>query len=163
MTNLPLAMSRNNISLPLADRVAGGGMIWLLARVVLGGLFLMSGAQKLMGLDGFAGMLAKNGIPESIAPALAAFAAGAETLGGLCIVFGFATSWAALLMIAFTIVAAFIGHRFWEFEGGARMTQMNHFIKNIMIVAGFCFLYVAGGGPYSIDRWRRHHRPEIGS
>jgi uncharacterized membrane protein YphA (DoxX/SURF4 family) len=40
---------------------------------------------------------------------------------------------------------------------------MNHFIKNIMIVAGFCFLYVAGGGPYSIDRWRRHHRPEIGS
>jgi putative oxidoreductase len=155
MTNLPLSIPPNHLSLPLAARVAGGGAIWLLARVVLGGLFLMSGVQKLMGLDGFAGMLAQNGIPEGIAPALAFIAAAAETIGALCIMLGLMTSWAALLMIAFTIVAAFIGHPFWEFDGEMRMLQMNHFIKNIMIVAGFMLLYVAGGGPYSIDRWRR--------
>jgi uncharacterized membrane protein YphA (DoxX/SURF4 family) len=28
-------------------------------------------------------------------------------------------------------------------------------MKNIMIVGAFCLLYVTGGGPYSIDRWRR--------
>jgi putative oxidoreductase len=155
MTNLPLSMSPNHMSLPLAARVTGGGAIWLLGRVILGGLFLVSGAQKLMGLEGFAAMLVKNGIPETVAPALAFVAASAETIGALCIVLGFMTSWASLLMIAFTLAAAFIGHRFWEFDGEMRMLQMNHFIKNIMIVASFCMLYVAGGGPFSIDRWRR--------
>jgi len=36
-----------------------------------------------------------------------------------------------------------------------RMMQTAHFEKNMMIAAAFCLLYVAGGGPYSIDRWRR--------
>ncbi|MCC6888108.1 MAG: DoxX family protein [Hyphomicrobiales bacterium] len=155
MTDYSLGMRRHNVSLPLAERVAGGGLIWLLGRVVLGGLFLVSGAQKLMGLDQFAALLVKGGIPEGLAAVLAPVAAGAETVGGLCIVLGLATSWASLLMIAFTLVAAFVAHRFWEFEGGMRVLQQNHFIKNIMIVAGFCLLYVAGGGPYSLDRWRR--------
>jgi putative oxidoreductase len=159
MTNLPLTVPHHShLALPLADRVSGGGAIWLLARVVLGGLFLMSGVEKLMGLEPFAGMLAKNGIPEAMSMAVALVAALVETLGAICIMLGLATGWASLLMIAFTIVAAFIGHRFWEFDGAARVTQMNHFIKNVMIVAGFCFLYVAGGGPYSIDRWLRERR-----
>ncbi len=157
MTNLPLTMPRRHFSRPLAERVTGGGLIWLFARVILGGLFFVSGSQKLMGLDQFAGMLVKGGIPETIAPVLAPIAAVAETLGGLCIVLGFATTWASLLMMAFTLTAAFVAHRFWEFQGEMRMMQMNHFIKNIMIVSSFALLYVAGGGPYSIDRWRRYH------
>lgn len=158
MTNVPLTVPQHypaGMSLPLADRVAGGGLIWLLGRVVLGGLFLISGVEKLMGLDQFAASLVKAGIPEGIAPVLAPIAAGAETVGALCIMLGLATSWASLLMIVFTIVAGFVAHRFWEFDGEMRMLQQNHFIKNIMIVAGFCLLYVAGGGPYSVDRWRR--------
>ena len=43
-------------------------MIWMFGRVVLGGLFLTSGAEKLMGLDQFAGSLVNGGIPETIAP-----------------------------------------------------------------------------------------------
>ncbi len=155
MTNLPLTIAPNHMSLPLAARVSGGGSIWLLGRIILGGLFFVSGAQKLMGLDGFAADLVQSGIPAGIAPALALAAAAGETIGALCIILGFMTSWASLLMIAFTLAAAFIGHRFWEFDGEMRMLQMNHFIKNIMIVASFCMLYVAGGGPFSIDRWRR--------
>jgi putative oxidoreductase len=160
MTNVVQSMPQHRmpyhrVSVPLADRVAGGGMIWLIARVVLGGLFLVSGAQKLMGLDRFAASLVKNGIPETIAPLLAPLAAGTETMGGLCIVLGLVTSWASLLMIAFTLAASFIGHRFWEFDGAMRMVQQTQFTKNMMIVAAFCLLYVAGGGPYSVDRCRR--------
>jgi putative oxidoreductase len=118
----------------------------------------MSGSQKLMGLDQFAAYLTKAGIPENIATILAPIAATAETLGGLLIVLGLVTSWASLLMIAFTLAAAFIGHRFWEFEGQIRGLQQSNFTKNIMIAAAFCLLYVAGGGPYSIDRWWRHRR-----
>ncbi len=149
--------NRDYVSPALAFRVPGGGVIWLLGRVILGGLFLMSGTQKLMGLDQFAASLVKNGIPEQFAPMLAWLGAGVETVGGLLIVLGLATSWASVFLLAFTIVAAFIAHRFWEAPPDARMMQMAHFEKNMMIAGAFCLLFVAGGGPYSIDRWRRLH------
>jgi len=145
----------NHLSLPLNERIAGGRGMWLIGRLLIGGLFLMSGTQKLMGLDQFAATLVKGGIPDTIAPMLAPIAAGAETIGGLCIAIGLFTSWASLLMIAFTVVAALVSHRFWEFEGAAAQTQMAHFMKNIMIVGAFCLLYVSSGGPCSIDRWWR--------
>jgi putative oxidoreductase len=149
--------NRDYVSPSLANRAAGGGVIWLIGRVVLDGLFMMSGIEKLSGIDQFAASLAKNGIPVEIAPMLAWLGAAVETIGGLCIVLGLATSWASLVLIAFTIVAAFIAHRFWQAPPEARMMQTAHFEKNMMIAGAFCLLYVAGGGPYSIDRWRRLH------
>src|ERR1043165_5974195 len=134
--------NRDYVSPALAFRAPGGGVAWLTGRVVLGGLFFVSGAQKLMGIDQFA-------------PVLAWLGAGVETIGGLLIVLGLATSWAALFMIAFTIIAAFISHRFWQAPPEMRMMQTAHFEKNIMIAGAFCLLYVAGGGPYPLDRWRR--------
>ena len=155
MTTSDWTANRDYVAPSLANRAAGGGVIWLVGRVVLGGLFMMSGIQKLSGIDQFAASLANNGIPVEIAPLLAWLGAAVETIGGLCIVLGLATSWASLVLIAFTIVAAFIAHRFWQAPPEARMMQTAHFEKNMMIVGAFCLLYVAGGGPYSIDRWRR--------
>jgi putative oxidoreductase len=157
MTTSDWTANRDYVSPSLANRAPGGGAIWLIGRLVLGGLFMMSGIQKLSGIDQFAASLARNGIPVEIAPMLAWLGAAVETIGGLCIVLGLATSWASLVMIAFTIAAAFIAHRFWQAPPDARMTQTAHFEKNMMIAGAFCLLYVAGGGPYSIDRWRRLH------
>jgi putative oxidoreductase len=149
--------NRDYVSPALAFRAPAGGEVWLLGRVVLGGLFLMSGTQKLMGIDQFAASLVKNGIPDQFAPLLAWLGAAVETIGGLLIVLGLATSWASLFMIAFTVTAAFIAHRFWQAPPEMRMIQTAHFEKNMMIAGAFGLLYVAGGGPYSIDRWRRFH------
>ena len=157
MTTSDWTANRDYVSPSLANRAPGGGVVWLIGRVVLGGLFMMSGIQKLSGIDQFAASLAKNGIPVEIAPMLAWLGAAVETIGGLCIVLGLATSWASLVLIAFTIVAAFIAHRFWQAPPEMRMVQTAHFEKNMMIAGAFCLLYVAGGGPYSIDRWRRLH------
>src|ERR1043165_1813561 len=140
--------NRDYVSPALAFRVPAGGVAWLIGRTVLGVLFFISGAQKLMGIDEFAGSLAKNGIPEQFAPVLAWLGAGVETIGGLLIVLGRATSWASLFLAAFTIVAAFIAHRFWQAPAEMRMMQTAHFEKNMMIAGAFCLLYVAGGGPY---------------
>ena len=155
MTTADWSANRDYVAPSLANRATGGGAIWLIGRVVLGGLFLMSGIEKLAGVDQFAASLAKNGIPDQVAPMLAWLAAAVETIGGLCIVLGFATSWASLVLIAFTIAAAFIAHRFWDAPPDMRMMQIAHFEKNMMIAGAFCLLYVAGGGPYSVDRWRR--------
>ena len=149
--------NRDYVAPALALRVPAGGIVWLIGRAVLGGLFFVSGTQKLMGIDQFAGSLVNNGIPDQSAHVLAWLGAGVETIGGLLIMLGLATSWASLFLVVFTIIAAFIAHRFWQAPPEMRMTQMAHFEKNMMIAAAFCMLYVAGGGPYSIDRWRRLH------
>jgi putative oxidoreductase len=152
-----------HLSLPLNERIAGGRGVWLLGRFILGGPFLMGGVEKLMSLDKFAATLVKGGVSDQFAAVLAPVAAGVEAVGGLLIILGLFTHWASLLMIAFTLIASFVGHRFWEFDGEVRMLQMANFMKNIMIVGAFCLLYVAGGGPCSIDRWWRDRNAREGS
>jgi len=108
-----------------------------------------------MGLDAFAASLARNGIPAAIAPVLAPIGAGVEFVGGLAVVFGLMTRYAAVLMIVFVIVATLISHRFWELQGPDRRTQTVQFAKNVAIIGGFLFAFVTGGGRLSLDRWRR--------
>jgi putative oxidoreductase len=115
-------------------------------------IFLNSGFHKLMGLEGFAGYLAGHGIPFGAYP-IAVLAACVEFFGGLCVLLGLGTRYAAVLLALFTMVAALIAHRFWEISDPAQyVNQMNHFMKNVTIVGGFLLLYAAGAGRLSIDR-----------
>jgi len=126
----------------------------LLGRILLGGIFVISGYAKLMGLAAFAASLEKNGVP--FASVLAPLGAAVEFFGGVAIVLGIEVRYAALLMIAFVIVATLISHRFWEFEGAARRAQEINFSKNVAIIGGFALLNAAGGGRYAFERlWRR--------
>jgi putative oxidoreductase len=126
----------------------------LLGRVLLGSIFVISGYGKLFGLAAFAASLEKNGVPY--AAMLAPVGAGVEFFGGLAIVLGVEVRAAALLMIAFVIVATLISHRFWELEDAARRAQVTQFSKNVAIAGGFVLLHVAGGGRYAVERlWRR--------
>ncbi len=142
---------------PRIDRVAAvwNDTICLLGRILIGGIFVQSGFQKLMGLDAFAASLARNGIPAAIAPVLAPIGAGVEFVGGLAVVFGLMTRYAAVLMIVFVIVATLISHRFWALEGAERRAQTVQFAKNVAIIGGFLFDFVTDGGRLSLDRWRR--------
>ena len=124
---------------PWIDRAAAAwsDAICLLGRILIGGIFVQSGFQKLMGLDAFAAGLARNGIPGAIAQVLAPIGATVEFVGGLAIVFGLMTRYAAVLMIVFVIVATLISHRFWALQGAERRTQAVQFAKNAAIVGGF--------------------------
>ena len=126
----------------------------LLGRVLLGSIFVISGYGKLFGLAAFAASLEKNGVPY--AAMLAPVGAGVEFFGGLAIVLGVEVRAAALLMIAFVIVATLISHRFWELEDAARRAQVTQFSKNAAIIGGFVLLHAAGGGRFALERfWRR--------
>jgi putative oxidoreductase len=60
-----------------------------------------------------------------------------------------------LLLALFTLVAALIGHRFWEITDAAqRGNQLIHFWKNLAMVGGFLALYVGGAGAFSLDARR---------
>src|SRR5262249_6657560 len=121
-----------------------GDTLLVLGRILLGGIFVLSGYAKLMSLSAFAASLAKNGVP--FAAAIAPVGAGVEFFGGLAIILGIETRYAAFLMILFVIVATLISHRFWEFQDAARRVQETQFSKNIAIIGGFVTLLAAGGG-----------------
>ena len=148
----PDPLNRTSMQTRLIDRVAPGwgDAIVLLGRILIGGIFVQSGFDKLMGLDAFAAGLAARGLPAALMPVLASIGASVEFFGGLAIVFGLMARYAALLMIAFVIVATLISHRFW-----VRRTQTVQFAKNVAIISGFLFLFVTGGGRYSLERWWR--------
>jgi putative oxidoreductase len=66
---------------------------------------------------------------------------------------GFKTRYAALLMIIFTLFAAFLSHSYWTLADPSVMrNQMIHFWKDIAIIGGLLFLFVRGAGPLSVDR-----------
>lgn len=141
---------RGNLG-PLAFGLSatGADVLLLLARVLIGYIFVLGGWGKLMGLAGFASYLGQHGVPASYA--FAVLGAAVEFFGGLALIVGIATRYVVLLIIAFTLVATGIAHRFWEFEAPARRGQTINFNKNMSMIGGMLALLVAGPGRFSID------------
>ncbi len=146
-------MSRTIDSLAMRNE----GVLLLLGRLAIGVLYLPSGFGKLTGINGpgvagFAGYLASHGVPGP-AIAWAVVAAVIEFFASLAIVVGVQTRLAALLLLLFTIAAAFIGHPYWTIAEAAPMTQQKiHFFKDIAIIGGLFYVFVRGAGPISVDR-----------
>jgi putative oxidoreductase len=154
---LSLSSAKSAAPSSVIDRIAagtGGDTLWLLARCFIGGIFVYSGFGKLMALDAFAASLGKGGVP--MPEVMAVVGAAVEFFGGLAIVLGLQTRYAALLMALFTISATLISHRFWDFQDLAmRKGQSVHFMKNLAILGAFLLLFVQGGGRLSFDGWWR--------
>ncbi len=126
--------------------------ILLLGRLAIGAIFVESGFGKLFNFSGFAAGLAEKGLPY---PTFwAALAVLVEFGGGLAVVLGIRVRLAALLMMAFTVVAALLSHNFWTMEGAERAENYIQFMKNLAIAGGFLFLFLLGGGPIALDRRR---------
>jgi putative oxidoreductase len=128
----------------------------LIGRILIGWIFVRSGYGKLFDIGAVAASFGPRGLP----PFLAYVSVPVEFFGGLAIIFGLATRYVALLLIAFMVVATFSSHRYWEFTDlSVRRIQDANFYKNLAIIGGFLFLFVCGGGKFGIDGWlqRRLH------
>lgn len=120
----------------------------LVARVMIGLIFVMSGWSKLMNFGAAVAGIAKRGVPE----ALAYLAPPVEFFGGIAIVLGLFTEAAAILMVVFTIIATATSHRYWEYADAAQYRAQNtNFWKNVTMMGGMLLLFVTGGGRWSID------------
>lgn len=119
--------------------------IVLVARLLLGHIFLLAGLSKITGYAGTQGYMESMGVPGVLLPLVIALEIG----GGLAVILGFFTRWAALLLAGFSLVAALIFHRNFSDQ-----MQMIMFMKNFAIAGGFLLLYVQGAGAYSIDAKR---------
>lgn len=130
---------------------AGVNDAFLLAgRIAIALLFLMGGIEKFVDFSAVAGQIASKGLPK---PGILAVATALlEVGGGLLIMVGWQTRLAALALAAFTAVAAFFFHDFWNHPAGVAQTNnMIHFMKNVSIIGGFLMLAGAGAGRFSLD------------
>ena len=132
----------NNLQNPLA----------LVGRILLALMFVLAGFSKIGGFAGTTGYIASVGLPA--ASLLAALTIVLEVGGGLAIMFGFFTRWAALALAAFTLLASFIFHAYWSLPADQQMMQQLMFMKNISITGGLLVLAAFGAGAISIDAKR---------
>jgi putative oxidoreductase len=124
----------------------------LMSRLLLAAVFLPAGISKIGGFEGTAGYIASVGLPM---PALgAAIAIVVEVLGGVALIVGLGTRWAALILALFTLVASVFFHNFWAMPAEQQFMQQLMFMKNIGIVGGLLALTAFGAGALSLDARR---------
>lgn len=122
----------------------------LLARILIGALFVTAGIRKVMFIAGTAGYLVKLGFPA--AEAMAWLAVVIEIGGGLLLIVGWQTRMVAWLLGLFVIIATGAAHRFWEFDAAQYNNQLNHFLKNAAILGGLLMIASHGPGSASVDK-----------
>jgi putative oxidoreductase len=116
---------------------------------MIGLIFVLSGWPKLLHYQATVAGLMQRGIPEF----LAYLGPPVEFFGGIAVLTGFVTPYAALLIFVFTVIATATSHRFWEYTDPAQYRAQNtNFWKNVSMMGGMLLLAVTGGGRYSIDR-----------
>ena len=125
-------------------------LLKLVGRLALAFIFVAAGANKLADLATFQASLEGMGAP---APGiLAILAVACELGGGLALALGLQARLGALALVAFTIVATFLAHRFWQVEDPqAQFVQQIMFMKNFAIIGGLLYAIAAGPGRFSID------------
>jgi putative oxidoreductase len=115
----------------------------LLLRLVLGAIFIAHGFAKISsGMHGFTSSVANLGFPMPVAFAWAA--ALSEFLGGICVVLGLFTRWAALAIAAVMAVAVTQVHLDEGLVGGYEFP--------LALLAIAVSLMLSGAGPISFDK-----------
>jgi putative oxidoreductase len=116
-----------------------------LARVLMCSLFIWDGVLQLRDPAGTAAYFASLNIP---APQITVWVSIAiHLLGGIAILVGFMTRWAAALLLLLCLGTAFGVHL-----PAGDMENMTHFYKNLVMAGGFLYVIAYGAGALSFDR-----------
>lgn len=93
----------------------------------------------------------------ALSPTVIAYLVAAiDLVGGLLILVGYQTRWAAIVLIVFVVLTLLLAHNFWTMEGPARIGNMVNFYKNLAIIGGLLLLIGQAPGRCSLDgRMRR--------
>ena len=124
----------------------------LAGRILLALMFVLAGFSKIAGFAGTVGYMQSKGMPA--AELLAGLTILLEIGGGLALMFGFMTRWAALALAGFTVIASLIFHNFWAVPEAQQMVQNLMFMKNLSVIGGLLVLAAIGPGRWSLDAKR---------
>ena len=113
----------------------------LLGRLLLAAIFITAGYGKIGGYAATQGYMEAMGVSGALLP-LVIFA---ELGGGLAILLGLLTRYAALGLAVFSVASAVI------FHSSADQVQQIMFMKNLAIAGGLLILVANGPGRLSLD------------
>lgn len=132
-------------------------------------VFILSGAQKLMDVQGTANLIAtKVVLPDAVTAyipqleaatgmttsyMLAILAIVVEIGAALMIAANLGARAAAVLLILFTIAATWYFHPFWTMEGADRQANMIQALKNLSLIGGLLIIFAVGSWRPGYDRY----------
>ena len=115
----------------------------LIGRILISGIFLLSGFNKIGNYEGTLGWMESFGLPGYLLmPAIVL-----EIIAPILIIIGYKTKIAAAALSIFCIVTALIFH-----NNLSDQMQFIAFMKNIALAGGFLFLVVNGAKGYCLDK-----------
>ncbi|MHB1567496.1 MAG: DoxX family protein [Acidiferrobacter sp.] len=118
----------------------------LIGRIFLVLIFIFAAIGKILNYHGTTQFMAAHGVPAGLLPIVI----GVELLGGIAVIIGLFTRWAALMLAVYSIIAIAIFHH-----------TFNTFAQDILTLAevgftgGLILLAVQGPGCLSVDAWLR--------
>jgi putative oxidoreductase len=121
----------------------------LIGRLGLSLIFILSGIGKITAYQATAKVLVAHGLAPGLLPLVILVELG----GGLAVLCGLFTRWAAACLFVYTLVTAVIFH-----NNFADHDQWINFMKNLAIAGGFLILAAQGAGGLSIDAWRKRRK-----
>ncbi|MGC2823147.1 MAG: DoxX family protein [Pseudolabrys sp.] len=131
--------------------------VHLVARALTSVVFIVFGFLQFTNIDAYTANPAivrfaslTGGV---IAPVVVAYLVAAiDLFGGLLMLVGYQTRWAAIILIVFVVLTLIFAHPYWTFDGPSRAANQVQFYKNLAIIGALLFLIVLGPGRYSLDK-----------
>jgi putative oxidoreductase len=124
--------------------------VLLAARLLVTPLFIYSGIGKILAFGVTASRL--PGGEGGFGSFLAAGSIVVELGCSLALILGIWSRYAALILIAFTIVASLMFHNFWASPAAQVTAQTINFLKNLGLIGLFAMIATFGPGSYSIEK-----------
>jgi putative oxidoreductase len=115
----------------------------LAGRLLIAALFIYDAWVMVQSWDATAQYMESFGVPGALLPLVAL----CQAVGGLMIVLGFFTRFAAAAFAAYCVATALIFHH--DPANAGEITQAG---KDLAIAGGFLFLAATGPGAWAIDR-----------
>lgn len=130
---------------------AGAGELFLIARILFGGVLAFTGVNHFMDTDAMAGYAEFKGLPAPRASVL--LSGGLLIFGGLSLIAGVYPVIGAGALAVFLPVSAITMHDFWAVDDEEAESEMTSFLKNIYGAgAAVAFLVVAAvPWPYALN------------
>ncbi len=132
----PNVVVKNIVTKPSVDNIVS-----LIGRILLAYIFIVSGFGKITAYSATVGYMEAMGVPGALLPLTILVEFG----GGLALLFGFQTRFAAFGLGIFSILTAFL------FHGASDQASVINFMKNLSMAGGFFILMLHGAGKFSLD------------
>ncbi|WP_458189482.1 DoxX family protein [Haladaptatus sp. NG-WS-4] len=124
-----------------------GAVVFLVARVLFGGLLAFQGLNHFQNADAMSEYAQSKGVPAARASVL--LSGGMLLFGGLGIVLGVFPAIAAGAIAVFLLVTTPLMHNFWAVPEDQQQAEMINFIKNVELLGASLVFLVLSSEPWA--------------